>query len=82
MSIAFLMQHPSLIQITMAENASISATYKQQLLTHLQQKSAGSATGAPVIHYLNTLTAAPVQAFVDEVAPVGQVATSSITKGL
>ena len=79
-SIAFLMQHPSLIYITMANTVTISATYKQQLLAHLQQKLAGSATQALVVHYLNTINTAPVQAVVDEVAPVGQAATSSITK--
>jgi len=78
-SIATLMQYPSLIQVTMADNTAISATNKQQLLTHLQQKSAGSATESLVVHYLKTL-ATPAQVVADEAVSVEQVGTSSIMK--
>ena len=74
-SIAILMQHSSLIQVTMADTAAISATYKQQLQTHLQQKSASSATEAPVVHYLNTLITVPAQTVLDEAVAVEPAVT-------
>jgi len=55
-SIVALMQHPSLTEVVIAENPSITTSSKEKLLAHLQQKSAGSSMGAPLVHYSNTLT--------------------------